>query len=434
MFQLPSGLGVALVVTLLFSTAAGEATAQVARLPRPYQALFGTRSSPDRQRYLDLNLSGFGGYDDDVTASPGGSLDPRFSTSSPYYGGTIGLSYSTRQPRVSWAFNGESTIRQYTAQDDLSGSSHALGAGVSFQVARRTRIQIDQSARYTPFFQLQVIPGVFLPDLGEAPAQSFDFAVSTLTALAFDTRVGISHELSERTSVSVLGTYRWFDYRDENTGKTTEYAAGARLTRRLSRSASARMGYTHRRGGFSPTSSQFNAVTHDIDVGIDYNRPLSFSRRTTIGFSTGSSILESEGERTVRVLGSAGLNHEIGRSWLASASYRRDAGFVEGFSGPVLTDAVVGRLSGFLGRRVQLELGAGYSAGSRQTAEQEEFSTTYGLAGLTLGLTRTVALDVQYLYYFYRFDQGLVATLPLTDDVHRQSVRGGVSVWLPLLR
>ena len=50
------------------------------------------------------------------------------------------------------------------------------------------------------------------------------------------------------------------------------------------------VGYTLREGNYIGTGSAIRG--NDLDLGVDYRRALSFSRRTTVSFTTGSALLD----------------------------------------------------------------------------------------------------------------------------------------------
>ena len=62
------------------------------------------------------------------------------------------------------------------------------------------------------------------------------------------------------------------------------YEVGGRYRHGLSRYATLRLGYIYRKGAYGFTRIDGPSVVHDIDIGIDYARALSFSRRTTLTF------------------------------------------------------------------------------------------------------------------------------------------------------
>src|SRR5690606_17199091 len=74
-------------------------------------------------------------------------------------------------------------------------------------------------------------------------------------------------------------------------------------------------------GGYGTAINRTDAedlpLLHQIDAGVSYGRPLSFSRRTRIATQLGSSILQQRtgGRREWRATGSVNLRHELGRTW-----------------------------------------------------------------------------------------------------------------------
>ena len=110
---------------------------------------------------------------------------------------------------------------------------------------------------------------------------------------------------------------------------------------------------------------------HNIDIGIDYAKALSVSRRTHFSFTTGSALFYvnqgitnvSDRQLNFALLGTANLTHEMGRTWTSSIAYRRSLDFHEGFADPFLAQSVSADLRGLLSRRLSFASGAWYSSG-----------------------------------------------------------------------
>jgi hypothetical protein len=218
---------------------------------------------------------------------------------------------------------------------------------------------------------------------------------------------------------------------------------GGRYLYNLSRSSSVHLGYFYRQGQYSYLATGQSTVAHDIDIGIDYHRPLSFSRRTHLDFSVGSSVVTQPGLDTTlqqrfeyRVVGSAGLSHDIGRTWKARVAYDRNVAFVEGLREPVFADAVNSSLDGFLNRRVDLHLGGGLSIGdaSRASSGQTGVRTYTAFGRLRYALNQTIALFSDYTYYNYNLGTAVVTTVGIPRTLDRNTFRVGLTTWLPLLR
>jgi opacity protein-like surface antigen len=175
--------------------------------------------------------------------------------------------------------------------------------------------------------------------------------------------------------------------------------------------------------------------SHNIDAGIDYNRTLSFSRRTTLAFNTGSIVVTDGDESLFSLVGGATLAHEIGRTWGASLDYRRSVGFLEVFNSPTLIDNATFSLGGLIGRRLRFSSNVGASRGSVGffRGDGTAYSTYRGGASLSMALTRLFALRGDYTYSQYRFDEpAAVPDVLATGHVRYHSVRVGLDVWTPI--
>src|SRR5204863_2969498 len=117
--------------------------------------------------------------------------------------------------------------------------------------------------------------------------------------------------------------------------------------------------------------------THDIGSGVSYARPLSASRRTFVSFHTSASVVVRQGEHPFFFTGNGSLNHALSRTWVTGITYRRNISAYAGLVDPYLVDAVSGRLTGQLSKRVGLTASGGYSS-SRVAVELDNgFSTAY---------------------------------------------------------
>ena len=53
---------------------------------------------------------------------------------------------------------------------------------------------------------------------------------------------------------------------------------------------------------------------------------------------------------------------------------------------------------------------------------------------LRVGLSRSLAVYSQYLYYFYDFSQDAVLPAGVPHGLERSGFRAGLTVWVPALR
>jgi hypothetical protein len=209
----------------------------------------------------------------------------------------------------------------------------------------------------------------------------------------------------------------------------------ARFAHRLTPHASLRLGYGYRLTSYSGSSDRVYVPSRSIDAGIDYNRALSFSRRTSLGFTTGTTGASDGVHIRYFMTGGATLTHDIGRSWSARALYRREMTFLEGLATPFLSSGATLSVGGYVGRRVDMSVTAGYADALHKFSPGSPTLVTYTGAGrLRVALNRYSLAYVQYFHYQYRFD-GADAVIPtLPPSLERSGVRGGLTFWLPLLR
>jgi hypothetical protein len=114
-------------------------------------------------------------------------------------------------------------------------------------------------------------------------------------------------------------------------------------------------------------------------------------------------------------------------------AYARDVSFVAAFEQPFLSDSLTAGLSGMLNRRVQASLSANGSIGAVGFAEGDTGYATYtGSAGMSLGLTRQLALTASYTYYYYDFGSDVALPLGLVRQQDRQVAQVSLSMSFPL--
>ena len=170
--------------------------------------------------------------------------------------------------------------------------------------------------------------------------------------------------------------------------------------------------------------------------GVDYSKPLSFSRRTTLSYSTGMAGMYDRNldQSKYELIGSVNLGREIGRTWLASLNYSRDVRYIEFVGEPLLGNYVTAGLEGSFSRRLLFETKFGGSSGYLGLTKEDITKTEmyFGAVKLSVALTRMVSLTTDYGYYRY--------TLPVHELLDVPGGRGKYQVfrtylqlWVPLL-
>lgn len=429
---------------LIFLVGASPAFAQ-APAQRPFRGLFGGSAvDPSVHHNLDLTVSVMEAYDDNVLADAGGgSLSPSSALqASGYYTGlSAGMSYAWRGKRVRLGANGGTDTRYYRDRQELTGVSHFGAFGVEAEFARRTRLFINQSINYSPSYFFSLLSGFGAPAVGDVIGGGSDYSLADLHARVFDTSVSLSHGITSRASLELISSFRDSNFTNASVDRDLRaYGIGGRYLQTLTRNATLRVGYVYREGQYGLIGTRPGTALHDIDAGVDYRRALSLTRRTTLDFNVGSTIINAplQGSESAalqyRVVGNAGLNREIGRTWRATVGYNRGVGFVEGFGQPVFSDTLNASLNGFFSRRVDFSAIGGLSVGDVGLASSQSGFRTYTASSrVRVAVSSMVALSAEYLYYYYDIGGAVAVPAGVPSSLARNSARVGVSFWLPLL-
>jgi hypothetical protein len=129
--------------------------------------------------------------------------------------------------------------------------------------------------------------------------------------------------------------------------------------------------------------------------------------------------------------GNAGIARRIGRTWSASANYARGLGFLTGFTQPILSDSVNGTFAGQIAPRASFSSGVAWTRNTVGFSGSEAFGGYSATSSLSVAVTRTVGVFAQYAYLGYQVPPG--AAVNILSTFSRQTVSGGVNLWLPIL-
>jgi hypothetical protein len=450
-----------LALTLLVSA---PSWAQRPRPDRPYRGLFGgDGADPNSDQALDMSASLSAAYDDNVLGNETlGGVDPRFQESGAYAAGSLSVDYTRHAGRADVDLTGGSTYRYYPTIQVLDGASYFESIGVTVRLAPRTTMRATESLTYTPYYGLGALTTVFgTTAAGDLAPIGYTAPLVKRAAVIEFGSTSVDYRLTSRATLTGDASYGSADYHEPQYPAFQNWAAGGMFSYRLDPNATLKLGYHFRRGTFGLYAGNEPIDSHDLDVGMDYSRPLSASRKTTVGFTTGSTIYSSFDTlaqatggaappatpgtlsatdlylRThYTVTGTAFLNRQIGRSWNARINYSRGLQYVEAFPNPFFSDSVNAAATGFWGERSRLNFSAGYTNGSvgTVTVTPQSYVMSNGVANYQMALTRFVAMFAEYDYYHYTFDQSVVLPAGMSHSLNRNSVRVGVNLWAPLLR
>jgi hypothetical protein len=412
---------------------------------RPFRGLFhvGARP-PGREQSLILTASAYGGYDDNVIFDqPGGSIEPGRQIGGGIVGTEGGLRYTKNDGRLFFNANLDGGVRYVPNRSSLTAASYGAGAGLSYQLTRRTTFHVAQNVEFEPFYQFA--PFAAFPDesLGTEMPSNLDFTVLKRSSVLLGTEADLEQQLSRRSTVTL--SYDFFDQRfahGATPGEVTDVRSqggSIRFHRSLSRYLGFHLGYEYRhfRYPFAAGQTAQNFDGHNIDAGVDYTRTLAFSRQTAFSFSTGSTIFKISGQTFYEATGRADLAHRFDRrgNWQGRVAYNRDVTFIPGFRTPFFADAVTAELQAILGRRLQISATGGYLKGQLGLVTYSPDVTT-GTAGITTtyALTDYLGVIADYNYYNYNFASAALLPAGFRPYLNRNSARVGLNLRLPLLQ
>ena len=408
---------------------------------RPYPALFGgAANDATASQLFDVMFSVDEGYDTNVLArdtagsGPGVGLDGLFTSL------TADLRYAAQGRRAQMALNTGTNWRYFQEFGELAALGHYLGVGASVSLGPRTTLTANEAVSYTPPYLLNLFPSAVSPVLGNVipPAPGYA-ALTDLRTFNSATDVMLIRRVGRRATLEFNSAYRWITMSGVSArSDLTTYEAGAHWRQPINRDLALRLGYTHRAAQYS---SGRNPLTHDIGIGAEYDRPLGRDRRTKLRFSMGTSMIEAPppqrpeavSVKQFHAVGDVLLTHQIRRTWSARVGYRRGAQFVEELSAPVFNDGIRVSADGFVNRRTDVNATVAYSSGKTYSTGAT-FDTYTATARARIAANRGFAGFIEYVYYFYRFDGGLQLVTGAPPELSRNSVKVGLSFWLPLLR
>lgn len=430
-----SAIAVALAAALFGTAVPASAQLSQQQQPRPNRGLFGGGVG-DTSQQLTLGGSLGAGYYGDVrtTLTPGST--PRAPRSGQFGVGSANLDYSINLSRVSASLAAGTAVRYYPKVADPFQPSYFVGGQISLALGSRTSLSTAHHAALQPytvgFFSGELLGGQPILDVPVDP----NAIAATGTYQSWRSSVNLGHNLTQRLSLS--GGYDYYTNNVWSGGSGGRYAsqsARGGVHFGLAKGLSLRAGYavTGVGSGAVGGTSPFRGRT--IDAGIDFNRALSLTRKSTLAFSTGLVGLSDQGNKVrYHLTGHVSFGHEIGRSWTFSTGYNRSADFFQTFGQPVFRDALNAGIGGVIGRRVSVHAGVSIAKGTvGVSAGAPDYTAGSAYSGLQFAITRLLAIGVNYGFYHYEFDDAALLPPGLSSKMDRQSVRVSLNLWVPLM-
>jgi hypothetical protein len=376
-----------------------------------------------------------GGYDDNVLAEIGAGFEESSKVMGGYGRVNADLGYTYYTERVNFGASVATDSRYFPELDSSYYGAHSASVGVSGPVGRRTNVSANQTVSYQPFLMLGLFPELTnnVVAVAEPAAQEQSAPFEDYTD--YRTAVDLRHKVSRRGEIEVGYSHQFSNFSTDVRDLRIHRASG-RYLHEVSRGLGLRLGYGYSAGEYFDFEETRTVEGHIIDVGVDYSRALSVSRRTTLSFVTGSAAFKDEDATRYQINADVRLNREIGRTWNATAAYTRSAAFVHSFSQPFFSDSVGAELSGLVTRRTEFVINASGSLGEVgfQSTGDNGYESYSATSQLTFALTRNLALTASYAYYLYTFESGVDLPIGLARDVERQNVQLALRTWIPLYR
>ncbi len=411
----------ATLVTVLF---ASTATAQIARPAAD--------GGPPR---LEFALDLFGGWEADLADAlvDPDTGNPLGDTSGGIGGVNARLETGYQGEHVTLSVGGHASARYYPAFTEEIVPGYGATLTLASRRERRATWSVSQALSYAPYNAL-----AFLPDsTGSVFAPVVDYQISTAQSLQSDSSATLGYRVSRRGQISFSAGYGIIeDSGEDEFGGLRRWNASGRYTHNAAR-------YLDVYGGYSYSVSEYGDQTSagrpqpaigTIEAGVNYARSLSFSRRTTLSFRTGSSGVDYGDSIEYQIVGSVALEHQIGRTWGLRGGYERSLRFVETFAQPALLDTVTFTANGRTSRRTALEAFANYSTGAVGPADAgNDLDTAWASLRFRWALAERMALFAQYFYFQSEF--GPLVNLPesLGGEQRRSGIRVGLSLGTTLL-
>jgi hypothetical protein len=424
-----SMLGLAAPVTAQNTSPGG--IAPPSRSERPYRGLFGSGVGTTAQSLTFEGSLGGGFVENPLVEQRGAALPQGAAVASR---GTSGvgsgtLTYTMDRTRFGLNATHLSLVDYYPGLDQHSMLPRHIISGVAyFMPAASTRISFIQSFKNLPEFSFS---DLFDSEIQQALPVRQDIRLAVDRYRRFGSGVEVSHRLSKRSRIEgdlnyahgKVASREWIILKGSGT-----------FTHNINKGIALFVGYEE--GGQRDKTLGVQRP-HErqprIKGGVDYNRALSFSRRTTVSFSTGLAGTQDRqlNQTDYHLVGSAHINREFGQTWTAGLSYNRNVRQIEPLGEPVFGDSIAFIVQGSFSQRVQFQSYLGGSNGHFGSTGNG-YQSRFGSVQISMALTRLVALGTDYVYSSHSVS-GETSPLESLGAMKTQSLRTYLQVWVPLL-
>jgi hypothetical protein len=413
--------------TLLASMPAPAQTVQQPPRPeRPYRGIFAGGMN-DSGQSLTGQATLSGGYDDNVLAQATNRANSsiRDSQEGSFGQFTGGLNYALTGDRGSVNAMAGTSQRYYPSLQNDYFKTYQASLGGMVRVTTKPEITLNQSVAYRPYTFLDVLPSAIEPPPGAAEITEPDFVPVSNHFVSYNGGADLRQPITQRVTFNLGWNYQTTDRLSHQFLRQT---GNANVSVGMTRDLSLRLGYRYTRADYGDRITE----VHRPDVGLDFARALSLTRRTSLTFGVGTEATVYQDRTRFHAVGNVNVLHEIGRSWTAGGTYQRGTYFVATLSEPITGDSGSVQLNGLITRRLNFSATAGASTGQMGFGSGHDFDSYRGSLSLSTALNRFMNVGVDYAYYKYVFDSAVVLEPGLASDINRQSIRAHISFWAPI--
>lgn len=420
--------------------ASAPAAAQVIRT-RPFPGIFGGGDPAKSVTQVDFLSFIAGGYETTTLSQGAGQAGSRGGDAS--FGNLVFRGRLAHQGRrTTFGADAGATTSYYTGGAALSPFSTSAGAYVSSAFGRRGTFALRQSVFYSPYFVL----GSVTADQGDYPEAApdpvdssvdprLDLRSARISTKGFTTFASAGQQVGR--SGSLFASYS-LHYVDSAPGVFDVLAQAPRA------------GYRHKVGRYASLIASYGVQlyeyrdsrsprfsSHNVALGVSYDRPLSAWRRTTVGFNTSTAFVRDGNFMRARLNANARLHRRFGQTWIAGLTYVRGQQVLEGFAAPFFTFSDTASLSfgGRLRRDIGLSGRASYSH-SRYSLDtfRNVFDTVAASVRLQVPVMWALAAYVEGYYAEHEFQRRLGLLEGIPTSLERLGSRAGLTVSVPVFR
>jgi hypothetical protein len=431
--------GMALAVCLACSSVTSGQTT-----PGPPHPVFGQAlATGSATQSADATLSLEEAYETNTVGALNVPTETPFRASGFYSTLKGDASFIENSDHIKFAASAGSNVRYYPNLREVVPINHSAGGAFTGEFFHRTTVSVSEMLAYAPSYLYGLFPGATTPVPGLVSTAGADYALSTVRSYTDATTVTMSQRLTSRATATFGSSYRSTVFKGALVpSNITSYDFAGHFAYRVTRTGTFRFGYTYRDGQYG---SGFRAKEQGVDVGVDLDRALSRTRRATVRFNVASTLVRAPAQADVHIgpalrqqygmVGNGAVSYDIGSTWHAQGSVNRGVMFVEGFAAPLTSSGVGAEVAGFINRNLDVLASGAYARGqSTFVTDGSVFNTRTVDVRLRYALSRTWATYVEYLYYYYRFDQAMLLSPLFGPSLDRSGLHVGLTLWTGMRR